>query len=393
MELRNGLKVLTQKTNTETISVEVLIKTGSVNDKKPGVSHFLEHVIMSSNPKLLDIPGSIDACTTKEFTCFTLSVLKKDLKQCIDLLINALLTTIFNPEVIERERAIIKEEVASSEADLQDQFLTHFEKCFFGSSHPLSNSVLGNPGQISREDLYEYKSSYYTPDHIVVSVVGDIDEDTIVEALGPLGNYRRGEAPLIPLMNFYQLCPNRIPIKPVVGINRLHFQDHLNQLSDKVVMAVPIFGITDPRRYSLEVLCLILSNKLFESVRQANPLTYTINVNRQLFEIQGMLSIYFEATPGNLQAAFDTVKAACLNLPSLTEKEFQKTLSQAKFYLVKNLESNDAKAARLAEDGMYDISSDIANYLETLTLKDLQVLAQEIFARDWVVLTTSSTLC
>ena len=89
VKLKNGLTVIYEEKNTNSIAVEVLVKVGSNNEtvKERGISHFIEHMIFEGTKKrsnsqeianeIEKIGGELNAYTSNERTCFFIKVLNK----------------------------------------------------------------------------------------------------------------------------------------------------------------------------------------------------------------------------------------------------------------------------------------------------------------------------
>src|SRR3989344_2355822 len=149
--LKNGLTVIYDERDTDSVAVEILVRVGSnnENDKIRGLSHFLEHMLFEGTKKrtnkeiareIESVGGEMNAATTNE-------------------------RTFFDEKNFEKERKIILEEISMIQDDPKlFQFDFFLSKLF--KKHPTKYSVIGTKESISkmrREDLVNYFEKYYNP--------------------------------------------------------------------------------------------------------------------------------------------------------------------------------------------------------------------------------------
>ncbi len=108
--LPNGITVLTEEIpNTYSVAGGVYVKVGSRHElsDEEGISHFLEHMVFKGTKKrdalsiakeMDAIGGTIDAFTSKEFTCYYFKVLPHNLERSLELIADILLEPILSEE-------------------------------------------------------------------------------------------------------------------------------------------------------------------------------------------------------------------------------------------------------------------------------------------------------
>ena len=135
-KLSNGLTVIVKEVHTSPIvAVHFWCKTGSVNEEgfPAGISHFFEHMFFKGTEKMgvgemdrivKSLGGYNNAFTSKEYTGYYIVVPSENFSVAFDILLDAIRNSVFDPEEIERERAVIYEEINRSE-DLPESCLLY----------------------------------------------------------------------------------------------------------------------------------------------------------------------------------------------------------------------------------------------------------------------------
>ena len=210
--LSNGLtvKVVPKKGFTRKLAYFVTdfgsIHTDFVLDGKQyhapaGVAHFLEH-------KMFELPGrdvtaefaalgaNVNAFTSFDMTAYYFSC-TSNFEESLRLLLEFVSTPYFTQESVEREYGIIDQEIAMNE-DAPDSREFEALMGLMYQSHPVRIPILGTREsirQISAQTLYDCHRAFYTPENMILCVVGDVDADAVVRiAEEILGLERRAAA-------------------------------------------------------------------------------------------------------------------------------------------------------------------------------------------------------
>jgi len=191
--LSNGLTLIVQEDHvTDLVGVDVWVKTGSGNESKKnnGVSHFIEHLLFGATAKrqpgdmdreMESVGATLDAHTGKDYTHFSTTVSSRYLVKALDIFADAVGSSQFRNEDIERERPIILDEIAKKLNDPALVCRDLLSKELYGD-HSYSLPIEGTPDtvkNISRRDILDYYHRYYVPGNIAVVLVGDIDKQTV----------------------------------------------------------------------------------------------------------------------------------------------------------------------------------------------------------------------
>jgi len=121
--LPNGISIVTEvMPHVRSVAVGIWVDTGSrvEPEERGGISHLIEHLVFKGTEtrsaediaKTIDsVGGQMDAFTAKEQTCFYVSVLDEHLPLAVDLLADILRHPRFTPEDIEKEKAVVLQEI------------------------------------------------------------------------------------------------------------------------------------------------------------------------------------------------------------------------------------------------------------------------------------------
>ena len=150
-----------------------------------GIAHYLEH-------KMFDLPeggameqfaahgGGNNAFTNYSMTAYYVEC-TEEFAENLKILLRMVTTPYFTPESVEKERGIIAQEIKMYE-DSPDSAV--FENLFavMYPKHPISVSVAGSVesiADITPELLYACCRAFYTPQNMMLCVVGDVDADEV----------------------------------------------------------------------------------------------------------------------------------------------------------------------------------------------------------------------
>lgn len=185
--LKNGLTVIYNKKSSDTVVIQVLVKTGPVfeTEKIGGIAHFIEHLLFETKKRkakelsaeIESLGGVINAFTAEEVTCFYVHIPKKYFETGIDILADVIQNPLFDKEFVENERNVILEEIKLWHDDPKLHRWELFKKELF-KGHPVGNSGFGtikSMKSITIKDLQEFYEKYYTPDNAIVTIFGDVD--------------------------------------------------------------------------------------------------------------------------------------------------------------------------------------------------------------------------
>lgn len=193
--LSNGLKIILLKDPNAPLAVfQIWYHAGSIYEQigKTGLSHLLEHMMFKGTPlygpktfsKLIKRAGGIDnAGTTKDYVFYYQKIAPDRLDLSIELEADRMRNLTMDPGETLSERDVVMEERRMRYED-DPQSLVYEEVIATAfKNHPYRWPVIGwmtDLKEITREDLWGYYRTYYTPRNAFIVIAGNIDVDSVM---------------------------------------------------------------------------------------------------------------------------------------------------------------------------------------------------------------------
>jgi predicted Zn-dependent peptidase len=386
--LANGLQVVTDTVETvETASIGVWVAAGARNEPREinGVAHLLEHMAFKGTEsrsaadiarEVEDVGGQINAYTSRENTAYYAKVLSPDAPLALDILSDILLHSSFDPEELDRERAVVLQEIGQSQDTPDDIIFDHFQTAAF-PDQPLGRPVLGLPEIVEsmpREAIMGHMQDTYGAEAMVLSAAGKVEHDAIVELaethFGELqGTSKRETAPGIYTGGEYR--EDR-------ALEQVHF-----------ILGFPAIGYHDESFYAASVLSSLfgggMSSRLFQEVRERRGLAYSIYSYMSYYADCGLFSIYAGTGRDETAELTTALSEEIRRLPSsLEESEVARARNQLKAATLMALESTSVRCEQMAQQTLvFDRRIPVAEQIERIDSVDIDAvvaLAEKIFA-------------
>jgi len=387
--LDNGLRIVTSAMpHTQSVSICFFIGAGSRYETEPqtGISHFIEHMLFKGTLKrptprtiseaIEGVGGVLNAGTDKELTAYWCRVAKPHFNLGLEVLMDMLLHSKFEPEEIEKERQVIIEEIKMSK-DSPSQRVNMLIDELLWPNHPLGWDTAGSAESVSavtRDSLLDHMTGCYQPDNMVVAVAGAIRHRQVVSALNKILGGWSSQQPR-PGYAAYTEQPNpRLRI-----VTRDTEQAHL-------CLALPGISLFHPRRFTLDMLNIILgegmSSRLFNEIRDRLGLAYSIHSFAEHFLDSGSVTISAGVEPKNLGVA---ITAILEQLHSMKEPIPEPELSRAKEFskgrLLLRMEDSRGVAVWIGAQEMLTermlTADDIVSIIDAITVEELKSVAEE----------------
>ena len=190
-ELQNGLRVLTAPMpHAQSVSCVVMLAAGSRYEtpETNGIAHFAEHMFFKGTerrPTARDIAGEIDsiggefnAFTGKEYTGYYVRCAAETRDTALDVLVDMLRNSRFDPDEIEREKGVIVEEMNMYFDTPRDFIGGVYESLLYGDQ-PLGWDIIGRKETVrgaTRETFIDYTDKWYRPNRMVFGIGGQLGD-------------------------------------------------------------------------------------------------------------------------------------------------------------------------------------------------------------------------
>jgi predicted Zn-dependent peptidase len=397
--LDNGIIVLSEHINhVRSIAIGVWIQAGSRDEDESnrGIAHFLEHILFKGTKtrdkseiaySLESLGGSLNAFTSKDYTCFYARALCEHLAQAIDILADIIQNPAFPEEEIEKEKQIVIDEINDVRETPSELIFEKFYENLF-PNHPLGYSILGNKKDVksfTKQACEAFMAKNYTAPRTIIAASGYLEHKELVKYAKKYFKMKKEDPhPRIsaPLPEITQ--ERKEYILPI------NHQTHL-------CTGIRTFPFNDEHRLTLLMLNAILSggmsSRLFQNIREKHGIAYDIHSFTDFFYDTGCFGIYAATTSANHEKCFELIKHELNDLVEnpVTNSELAITKTQFKSSLVMGLESTSARMNRLATQYMYlneiDQLDKVIEKIDRVVPEDIQKLAQELFSQNQFITT------
>ncbi|MEP6663461.1 MAG: pitrilysin family protein, partial [Verrucomicrobiota bacterium] len=231
------------------------------------------------------IGGYLNAFTAEENTCFYSKARADKFDELLDVLGDMFLHSTFAPAEIERERNVIKEEIAMYRDQPQQQVQELLNETLW-PDQPLGLSLTGTEKTLdatTREKILSYLDENYGAGATVISVAGKLRHGHVLNAVKKIAKrFRVGKrAGFSPALNTQDAPRLRLVTRKTE--------------QTQIALGIRACSRHDPRRYAVRLLNTVLgenmSSRLFQSVREKHGLAYSIYSNPSYFEDTGDIVI------------------------------------------------------------------------------------------------------
>jgi predicted Zn-dependent peptidase len=347
----NGVRIVLERIPTvRSVAIGIWIGTGSRYEttSNNGVSHFLEHMFFKGTENLTareiaesfdSIGGQVNAFTSKEYTCYYAKVLDNHAEHAVHTLSDMFFNSTFVEGELLKEKNVVLEEIKMYEDTPDDIVHDLLSQASYGD-HPLAYPILGTEETLhsfSSNSLRDYMKDSYTPDNIVISIAGNVDEQFITTVQEQFGSYRSGEQK-----------PSLI--SPTFKANQKVRKKDTEQAH--LCLGYNSLPLGDERIYQLIVLNNIfggsMSSRLFQEVREQRGLAYSVFSYHSAFRDNGTFNIYGGTAPHQLDQLYETIQSIIQSLldKGVSEKEIANCKEQIKGSLMLSLESTGSRMSR-----------------------------------------------
>ncbi len=388
--LDNGLRIITATMpHTRSVSICIFVGVGSryETETQAGISHFIEHLLFKGTPRrptsrevsetIEGVGGILNGGTDKELTVYWCKVAQSHFPLALDVLVDMLLHSKFDPQDIERERQVVIEEIhMSKDSPIQRVDMLIDELLWY--NHPLGRDIAGSKESvtaITRDMMLDYRAGQYTPTNTVITIAGDIQHQEMVSAVSQaLGNWANRQ-PGSGYLAYKEQQAQRLFIE-----TRDTEQAHL-------CLALPGLSLLDPRRFTLDLLNIILgegmSSRLFTEIRDKLGLAYNIHSYVEHFLDSGSVTVYAGVEPKSLPAAITAILEQLSQLKEVVpEPELSKAKELSKGRLLLRMEDSRSVASWMGGQEILTgriLSVDqVTSIIDAITADELEQLAQEL---------------
>jgi predicted Zn-dependent peptidase len=392
--LENGLTVASaEMPHMASVSVGIWVGVGSRFEPESvcGASHFIEHMLFKGtarrSPREISqavegIGGYLNAFTAEESTCFHARARADRLELLLDVLLDMFTASRFDPEDVDKERAVIKEEVAMY-LDQPHQRVQEMLTEVVWPGQPLGRPLTGTFASLDgldRRVLVDFHRCNYVAQDTVLAAAGRVTHRRLMD----LGR-RMTSA----------LATGRQPVfEPARDAQSEPRLCLFTKDTEQAQLALGIRACSrhDERRFALRLLNTMLgenmSSRLFQLVREDRGLAYSIYSSLGVYADTGLMVISAGLDPGNLRPVLllvrDELRRLRRSAPSRRELERAKeyVLGQIDLSLESTEHQMNWVGEQLLSYGRVHSPARVKRRLERVTAREIQQLARDMFRAD-----------
>ena len=306
----------------------------------------------------------------------------KGLATLADILMNP----VFPEKEIEKLRADTLAAIARQEDNLSGYtFKLLYQELY--DVHPYGMQTIGTKESISalkRDDLLNHHKSFFVPDRMVLTIVGDIDSEYAREKVSELfAGFNRGSAPL----------PYPPEDRPETTIEKTGAVKEKEQTHVGIGFNGTTIGNDDS--YALQVMSEVLSGqggRLFIELRDRKSLAYTVSAFSKEAVDPGMIGAYIATAPEKKDEAVQGLLDEFRKLR--TEPVSEEELTRAKSSIIGNyeiaLQSVSSQATDMANNELYGLGYGFSKIypekIQAVTAEDVMRVAQKYLDLDAYVI-------
>ncbi|MCK4607460.1 MAG: insulinase family protein [candidate division Zixibacteria bacterium] len=387
--LRNGLRVVTERNpSVRSLSLGVWIDVGSRNESpaESGVSHLVEHMAFKGTRRrtarqialsLESLGGGLNAFTSREQTCYTARVLDDHLDTAVDVLADITCHATLTPTNLKREKSVIIEEIRESLENPSDHIHDVFAGTFW-ADHPLGRPIMGtaqNLSRMPRAKILDYIKRNYRSGSIVIAASGSVSHDRLVKLARRKFEFATGRAETAPKASHgsgFKL--NLVPSE--------NGQTHL-------CLGYP--GLRYASRWRMDIVALNtylgggMSSALFQKVREARGMAYSIYSYHEAYRDAGVFGVYLATDKRRVREAFNIVLGEIARVKGrrVSATRLDQIKQQLKGQLMLSMEYTASRMSRLARlellTGKYIPLEQTMREIDAVTPSRLMEAANRVF--------------
>jgi len=294
--LPNGLRVVVVSQHEQpAVSLRMLVKSGSAQDPdgKPGVAAMVGALLdqgtaRQSSEQISDaidyVGGALGSGAGTDLSYVNVLVLKDKFDFALDLMSEVVRTPSFPQDELDRVR---QQALSAMGVNMQDpEFVADavIDRLVYGF-HPYGLPGNGTPdslGAITRDDLVQFHTAWFSPNNALLAVVGDVNvEEAFAGVTRIFGDWKSSPTPVQPVAEVPQ------PTRRVVLVDRP------NAIQTEIRAGHIAIARRHPDYMALNLATKILggegANRLQNVLRSEKGLTYGASADMDAYKLTGSI--------------------------------------------------------------------------------------------------------
>jgi len=297
--LKNGMTIIFEKRDLPLVSVAYAVRSGGINEalSEKGISHFIEHLLYKGTPKrnaqqisdaIEKNGGILNGFTDETLTAFWCKMPSSKLNLALDVLTDMIKNPLFDLNEFEKERQVIFEEIKMRKDSPQIYVYDKIQSFLYSGT--LGNNLIGTystMNSITREKLIKKFRETYTPNNLILCVVGNANFNRLVKFVEKNFDNSYGKIP-----SFKIDTKNKNSEEKRKGVDQMN-----------LVLAYHVPLSDNKKSYAALVLNSLLaggmSSRLFKEIREKRNLAYAVKGDSNINKKYAYNAIYVGAKKEN----------------------------------------------------------------------------------------------
>lgn len=304
----NGFRFVYEKSKNKVplTNIQLFVDVGSADedDTTRGASHFIEHMCFKGTTKIPnskdlfkiydEVGASYNASTWKRYTIYSMKCNDEYLHNCLDVLSDMVLHSIFNKQEYKTELEVVIEENLKSQNDEKGFLYDQIDKMIYKNTvfeAPVDTLEYHAPEkQFKYESIIAFYKKYYKPENMIISIVSNLSFQEIKNMIKK-SNFLKPF--VIESHKTHKDHLYRVPIQPQENIE--YFFNSTTTNMCYLAISFRVCSQYNEDRHALKIVRNILggydSSRLFSLLREENGLVYSFDVSTQYCETMGDFTI------------------------------------------------------------------------------------------------------
>ncbi len=366
-KLDNGLRIVLAPDHTSpTIAVDVIYDVGGRNEERghAGFAHLFEHMMFQGSANVArgdhfkmvtSHGGTLNGTTSEDRTNYFEMLPRSELPLAVWLEADRMRSLDITQSNFENQRKVVQEEfrMRVSNAPYVPAAI-RLDSMINEGYWPYEHPAIGNMADLDAAQLEwvrAFHDKYYAPNNAVLSVAGDFDPDECMALI------RRFFGPIKAQPSIPPYQPG--PFPPQTAPRDAIMEDAHAELP-AIMLGWPIPAMREKDHYALELLASLLSDgdssRLVSKLVRERAIATDVDVDtsdrRGPDELTITLKVASSSTAQHVEHAFDAELDALKHTPP-SDEEMKKLRNRIEAHFLFGLQSNFARAQKLAEYELY----------------------------------------
>lgn len=347
--LANGLTIATvAMPGVRTAAVGLCAGAGARHEAEPenGLAHLFEHMLFKGTElrdarglaeAIEDVGGALNAWTSRDLTLFHARVMAADMPLAVELLAEMVMQPRFAEADLALEKQVVDAEIREALDAAEDRVFDLLQEAAF-PGQPLGRPILGTPATLAAlgtEALRHWRDRSFRGPGLALVAAGAVTHADVVAAAAPLFAALPAEPP-----------PACAPARFEGEVRGERRRADVTQ----VALGFRGPGVHAPDHYAAELFATALgggaSSRLFQELREARGLAYSVSASHAPFADLGLMTIHLATRPEDAERAAALAReVAEATAATLSEAELARARTQLKAGLLMGLEGCAGQAS------------------------------------------------